>query len=147
MTDSLIIAAAPSARADRSTANIAPSTKTRARSSQRRDMVTVAVRRVKLDRSKESLLDYIDPKNIFCCLTPPVATQRTKRSARPVWRAKSASPTGVKLEVIGDQATLFPDVQATLEPPRAREEGFTVLAYTSDDIVSPSAWSMPERPL
>jgi thiazole synthase len=100
------------------------------------DMVTVAVRRVNLDRSKESLLDYIDPAKYF--LLPNTAgcytadeTIRTARLAREVGLSD-----WVKLEVIGDQATLFPDVQATLEATRVLvKEGFTVLAYTSDDIV------------
>ena len=100
------------------------------------DMVTVAVRRVNLDRSKESLLDYIDPSKYF--LLPNTAgcytadeTIRTARLAREVGLSE-----WVKLEVIGDQATLFPDVQATLEATRVLvKEGFTVLAYTSDDIV------------
>ena len=100
------------------------------------DMVTVAVRRVNLDRSKESLLDYIDPKKYF--LLPNTAgcytaddTIRTARLAREVGLSD-----WIKLEVIGDQATLYPDVQATLEATRVlAKEGFTVLAYTSDDIV------------
>jgi len=100
------------------------------------DMVTVAVRRVNLDRSKESLLDYIDPKKYF--LLPNTAgcytadeTIRTARLAREVGLSD-----WVKLEVIGDQATLFPDVQATLAATQVLvKEGFTVLAYTSDDIV------------
>src|SRR6202007_3252428 len=101
------------------------------------DMVTVAVRRVNLtDRSKESLLDFIDREKIFIlpntagCYTAD-ETIRTARLAREVGLSD-----WVKLEVIGDQATLFPDVQATLEATRVLvEEGFTVLAYTSDDIV------------
>ena len=100
------------------------------------DMVTVAVRRVNLDRSKESLLDYIDPNKYF--LLPNTAgcytaddTIRTARLAREVGLSD-----WIKLEVIGDQATLYPDVQATLEATRVlAKEGFTVLAYTSDDIV------------
>ena len=100
------------------------------------DMVTVAVRRVNLDRSKESLLDYIDLNKYF--ILPNTAgcytaedTIRTARLAREVGLSD-----WVKLEVIGDQATLYPDVQATLEATRVlAKEGFTVLAYTSDDIV------------
>ncbi len=100
------------------------------------DMVTVAVRRVNLDRSKESLLDYIDTNKYF--LLPNTAgcytaddTIRTARLAREVGLSD-----WIKLEVIGDQATLYPDVQATLEATRVlAKEGFTVLAYTSDDIV------------
>jgi thiazole synthase len=100
------------------------------------DMVTVAVRRVNLDRSKESLLDYIDPKkysllpNTAGCYTADEAI-RAARLGREVGLSD-----WVKLEVIGDQATLYPDVQATLEATRVLvSEGFTVLPYTSDDIV------------
>jgi thiazole synthase len=100
------------------------------------DMVTVAVRRVNLDRSKESLLDYIDLNKYF--LLPNTAgcytaddTIRTARLAREVGLSD-----WIKIEVIGDQATLYPDVQATLEATRVlAKEGFTVMAYTSDDIV------------
>ncbi len=100
------------------------------------EMVTVAVRRVNLDRSKESLLDFIDPKQYF--LLPNTAgcytadeTIRTARLAREVGLSD-----WVKVEVIGDQATLYPDVAATVEATRVlAKEGFTVLPYTSDDIV------------
>src|SRR5512143_1682805 len=100
------------------------------------EMVTVAVRRVNLDRSKESLLDFIDPVRYFLlpntagCYTADEAI-RTARLAREVGLSD-----WVKLEVIGDQATLYPDVQATLEATRVLvKEGFTVLPYTSDDVV------------
>ncbi len=100
------------------------------------EMVTVAVRRVNLDRSKESLLDFIDPGKYFLlpntagCYTADEAI-RTARLAREVGLSD-----WVKLEVIGDQPTLYPDVQATLEATRILvKEGFTVLPYTSDDIV------------
>src|ERR1700742_4055569 len=100
------------------------------------DMVTVAVRRVNLDRSKESLLDYIDPRRYF--LLPNTAGCYTADEA--IRAARLAREVGisdwVKIEVIGDQATLYPDVQATLEATRVlAKEGFTVLPYTSDDIV------------
>ncbi len=100
------------------------------------EMVTVAVRRVNLDRSKESLLDFIDPGKYFLlpntagCYTADEAV-RTARLAREVGLSD-----WIKLEVIGDQATLYPDVQATLEATRIlAKEGFTVLPYSSDDIV------------
>ena len=100
------------------------------------EMVTVAVRRVNLDRSKESLLDFIDPDRYFLlpntagCYTAEEAV-RTARLAREVGLSD-----WVKVEVIGDQATLYPDVQATIEATRVlASEGFTVLPYTSDDIV------------
>src|SRR5499425_3050752 len=100
------------------------------------EIVTVAVRRVNLDRSKESLLDFIDLHRYFLlpntagCYTADEAI-RTARLGREV-----GISDWVKLEVIGDQATLYPDVQATLEATRVLvKEGFIVLPYTSDDIV------------
>ena len=100
------------------------------------EVVTVAVRRVNLDRTRESLLDYIDPRKYFLlpntagCYTAEEAI-RTARLGREV-----GISDWVKLEVIGDQATLSPDVQATLEATRVLvKEGFTVLPYTSDDVV------------
>src|SRR5689334_3071876 len=100
------------------------------------EIVTVAVRRVNLDRSQESLLDYIDPAKYFLlpntagCYTAEEAI-RTARLGREV-----GISDWVKIEVIGDAATLYPDVQATLEATRVLvKEGFTVLPYTSDDVV------------
>jgi len=100
------------------------------------EMVTVAVRRVNLDRSRESLLDFIDPERYFLlpntagCYTAEEAI-RTARLGREVGLSD-----WVKMEVIGDQKTLFPDVLATVEATRILvKEGFTVLPYTSDDIV------------
>ena len=100
------------------------------------EMVTVAVRRVNLDRNKESLLDFIDPAKYFLlpntagCYTADEAI-RTARLGREVGLSD-----WIKLEVIGDQQTLYPDVQATLEATRVLvREGFTVLPYTSDDVV------------
>jgi thiazole synthase len=100
------------------------------------EIVTVAVRRVNLDRTRESLLDYIDPQRYF--LLPNTAGCYTAEDA--IRAARLAREVGlsdwVKLEVIGDQATLHPDVQATLEATCVLvKEGFTVLPYTSDDIV------------
>src|SRR6201993_938257 len=100
------------------------------------EMVTVAVRRVNLDRSKESLLDFIDPQKYFLlpntagCYTADEAI-RTARLGREVGLSD-----WVKVEVIGDQRTLYPDVQATVEATKVLvQEGFTVLPYTSDDPV------------
>ncbi len=100
------------------------------------EMVTVAVRRVNLDRSRESLLDFIDPNRYF--LLPNTAGCYTADEA--IRAARLAREVGlsdwVKIEVIGDQATLYPDVQATVEATRVLvKEGFTVLPYTTDDIV------------
>jgi thiazole synthase len=101
------------------------------------EMVTVAVRRVNLtDKTKESLLDYIDRKKFFIlpntagCYTADEAV-RTARLGREVGLSN-----WVKLEVIGDQATLFPDTEQLLEATRALvKEGFVVLPYTNDDLV------------
>src|SRR6202012_230759 len=100
------------------------------------EMVTVAVRRVNLDRSTESLLDYIDPQRYF--LLPNTAGCYTAEEA--IRAARLGREVGlsdwVKIEVIGNQQTLYPDIQATLEVTRVLvAEGFTVLPYTSDDIV------------
>jgi thiazole synthase len=102
------------------------------------DMVTVAVRRVNLsDRSKESLLDYIDRSKYFIlpntagCYSADDAI-RTARLAREVGLS-----SWIKLEVIGDQQTLFPDNEGLLEATRVLvREGFTVLPYTNDDLIT-----------
>ena len=100
------------------------------------DMVTVAVRRVNLDRTSPSLLDFLDINrlkilpNTAGCYTADEAI-RAARLAREVGLSD-----WVKIEVIGDNATLYPDVQATVEATRVlAKEGFIVLPYTSDDIV------------
>jgi thiazole synthase len=101
------------------------------------EMVTVAVRRVNItDRSKESLLDYIDPKKLFLlpntagCYTAEEAI-RTARLAR-----EAGLSNWVKLEVIGDERTLFPDNEALLQATRVLVgEGFVVLPYTTDDPI------------
>ncbi len=101
------------------------------------DMVTVAVRRVNLtDRSKESLLDYIDRSKIFIlpntagCYTADEAV-RTARLGREVGLSE-----WVKLEVIGDEQTLFPDTEGLITATRELvKEGFVVLPYTNDDLV------------
>jgi thiazole synthase len=105
------------------------------------DMVTVAVRRVNLtDRSKESLLDYIDRQKIFilpntaACYSADEAI-RTARLAREVGLSN-----WVKLEVIGDQQTLFPDTEQLIEATRVLvKEGFVVLPYTNDDLIDAGA--------
>jgi thiazole synthase len=100
------------------------------------EIVTVAVRRVNLDRTKESLLDFIDPQRYF--LLPNTAGCYTADEAiRTAMLGREVGISDwVKVEVIGDQRTLFPDVQATIEATRVLvKEGFTVMPYTSDDIV------------
>jgi thiazole synthase len=101
------------------------------------EMVTVAVRRVNFtDRTTESLLDYIDQSRLFIlpntagCHTADDAV-RTARLGREVGLSN-----WVKLEVIGDERTLFPDNVALLEATRVLvREGFVVLPYTNDDPV------------
>jgi thiazole synthase len=99
------------------------------------EMVTVAVRRVPLDRKTESFLDHLDPKltilpNTAGCYTAEEAI-RTARLAREALQTDL-----LKLEVIGDQITLFPDNEQTLEAARVLvREGFTVLPYFSDDLI------------
>lgn len=102
------------------------------------EVVTVAVRRVNLtDRSKESLLDYIDRQSVFIlpntagCYTADDAV-RTAMLAREVGLSN-----WVKLEVIGDEKTLFPDNAGLVEATRIlAKDGFVVLPYTNDDIVN-----------
>jgi thiazole synthase len=102
------------------------------------EMVTVAVRRVNLtDRSKESLLDYIDRDKLF--ILPNTAGCYTADDA--IRTARLAQEVGlsnwVKLEVIGDEKTLFPDNEGLLEATRVLvKEGFVVLPYTNDDVVN-----------
>ena len=102
------------------------------------DMVTVAVRRVNLtDRTKESLIDYIDRTKIFilpntaACYTADDAV-RTAMLGREVGLSN-----WVKLEVIGDEKTLFPDNAGLLEATKILvKEGFVVLPYTNDDPIN-----------
>jgi thiazole synthase len=102
------------------------------------EMVTVAVRRVNLtDKSRESLLDYIDRSKYFIlpntagCYTAEEAI-RTARLARELGLSN-----WIKLEVIGDEKTLFPDNEGLLQATRVLvKEGFVVLPYTNDDLVN-----------
>jgi thiazole synthase len=102
------------------------------------EMVTVAVRRVNLtDRSKESLLDYIDRSKIF--ILPNTAACYTADDAiRTAMLAREVGLSNwIKLEVIGDEKTLFPDNEGLLEATRVLvREGFVVLPYTNDDVVN-----------
>jgi thiazole synthase len=101
------------------------------------EMVTVAVRRVNIsDRTQESMLDYIDTSRMFllpntaACYTADEAI-RTARLAR-----EAGLSNWIKLEVIGDEKTLFPDNEALLQATRVLvKEGFVVLPYTTDDPV------------
>ena len=114
-----------------------PSVMVRALEASGADMITVAVRRVNLDRTKESLLDYIDASKYFLlpntagCYTADEAV-RTARLGREV-----GFSNWVKLEVIGDEKTLFPDNEALIEATKVLvREGFVVLPYTNDDPIA-----------
>jgi thiazole synthase len=99
------------------------------------EIVTVAVRRVNIsDKKKPLLMDYIDPKKITYlpntagCFTSEDAL-RTLRLAREIggWKL-------VKLEVLGDKKTLFPDMVETLKSTEVlTKEGFKVMVYCTDD--------------
>lgn len=102
------------------------------------EIVTVAVRRVNITRKDErNLLDYLDLDRIT--ILPNTAGCYTAEEA--VRTARLAREAGVgallKLEVIGDEKTLFPDVPATIEAARVLvAEGFTVLPYLNDDPIA-----------
>ena len=101
------------------------------------EMVTVAVRRVNItDPGKENLLDYIDPKK-YKILPNTAGCYTAKDAIRTAMLAAEAGITKlVKLEVIGDERTLFPDNEATLEAAKVLlKEGLIVLPYMSDDPV------------
>src|SRR5256714_11749505 len=102
------------------------------------EVVTVAVRRVDLDRSKEEgVLHHLDPDHYFLLAN----TAGCYSASEAVRYARLERAAGfnewVKLEVIGDQATLLPDAAATIEATRVlAAEGFKVMAYTNDDLIS-----------
>ena len=99
------------------------------------EMVTVAVNRVPLDRKTESFLDHLDPAmqilpNTAGCYDADHAI-RTARLAR-----EALETEWIKLEVIGDQTTLLPDNEQTLEAAKVLvKEGFIVLPYFTDDLI------------
>src|ERR1700704_7215532 len=102
------------------------------------EVVTVAVRRVNLtDKTKESLVDYIDRSKVFI-LPNTAACYSADEAIRTALLAREVGLSNwVKLEVIGDQKTLFPDNEGLLEATRVLvKEGFVVLPYTNDDLVN-----------
>ena len=101
------------------------------------DCVTVAVRRVNItDRTKENLLDFIDPK-VYKILPNTAGCYTAEEAIRTARLAREAGVSDlVKLEVIGDPKTLFPDNEALLEATKVLvKEGFIVLPYVSDDPI------------
>ncbi len=102
------------------------------------EVVTVAVRRVNLtDKTKESMLDYIDRDRYF--LLPNTAgCYNVDDAVRTAMLARELGLSNwVKLEVIGDEKTLFPDVFGLVEATKIlAKEGFVVLPYTNDDLIT-----------
>lgn len=102
------------------------------------DVVTVAVRRIDLDRTKEEgILYHLDPEEFFL-LANTAGCYTADEAIRYARLARAAGFNDfLKLEVIGDEATLLPDVQGTLEAARVlAKEGFRIMAYTNDDLVT-----------
>jgi len=100
------------------------------------EIVTVAVRRVNLDRSTESMLDYIDT-NRYMLLPNTAGCYTADDAIRAAMLGREAGLSEwVKLEVIGDEKTLFPDTEALLSATKTLvKEGFIVLPYTNDDPI------------
>ena len=101
------------------------------------DVVTVAVRRTNItDRDSENLLDYIDPK-VYKILPNTAGCYTAEDALRYARLARAAGVSDmVKLEVIGDERTLFPDNEALLYATKELvKEGFIVFPYTSDDPI------------
>src|SRR5215468_1926757 len=101
------------------------------------DVVTVAVRRVNItDRSKENLLEYLDPKK-YVILPNTAGCYTVEDAVRYSRLARAAGVSDlVKLEVLGDEKTLFPDTAGLIEAARILiKEGFIVLPYTNDDPI------------
>ena len=102
------------------------------------DIVTVAVRRVNItDPNQENLLDYIDPKR-YTILPNTAGCYNAADAVRTCRLAREAGVGNmVKLEVIGDDKTLFPDIPGTLEAAKTLvDDGFIVLPYIHDDPIS-----------
>ncbi len=102
------------------------------------EIVTVAVRRVNLDRTKqEGILHHLDPKRYFL-LANTAGCYTAEDAIRYALLAREAGFNDfVKLEVIGDEETLLPDVAGLLEAAKLLvKEGFKVLAYTNEDVVT-----------
>jgi len=100
------------------------------------EIVTVAVRRVDLSGAEGSLLDFIDTKK-YTLLPNTAGCYTAEEAVRTAKLAREALETDlVKLEVMGDEKTLFPDNEASLEATCALvKEGFKVLSYTNDDPI------------
>ena len=100
------------------------------------EMVTLAVRRIELDKNKDSILNYLDPKK-YIFLPNTAGCYSVKEAVMTCELAREAGLGNiVKVEVIGDEKTLFPDNEATLEASKLLiKDGFHVLPYCTDDVV------------
>lgn len=100
------------------------------------EMVTVAVRRIELDKSRESILNFLDPKK-YVLLPNTAGCYSVKDAVMTAHLAREAGMGNfIKVEVIGDEKTLFPDNEATLEASRALvKDGFYVMPYCTDDVI------------
>ena len=100
------------------------------------EMVTLAVRRIELDKAKDSILNFLDPK-LYYFLPNTAGCFTVKEAVMTCQLAREAGLGNmVKVEVIGDEKTLFPDNEATLEASKILvKEGFQVLPYCTDDVV------------
>jgi thiazole synthase len=115
-----------------------PQTMVRALEASGAEVVTVAVRRVDLDRKNEQgILYHLDPKRFFL-LANTAGCYTAEEAVRYARLAREAGFNEfIKLEVIGDRETLLPDVEGLLEAARTLvREGFQVLAYTNEDLVT-----------
>ncbi|MEI2720398.1 MAG: thiazole synthase [Gemmatimonadales bacterium] len=102
------------------------------------EVVTVAVRRVNLDRNaEEGILHHLSPERFFL-LSNTAGCYSADEAIRYARLGREAGFNDfVKLEVIGDQATLLPDTAGLLEATKVlAKEGFKVLAYTNDDLIT-----------
>ena len=100
------------------------------------EMVTLAVRRIELDKNKDSILNYLDPKK-YTFLPNTAGCYSVNEAVMTCELAREAGLGNiVKVEVIGDEKTLFPDNEATLEASKLLiKDGFHVLPYCTDDVV------------
>ena len=101
------------------------------------EIVTVSIRRVDLSGPRESLVRAFGAGNIAYCPTRPAA-RRPRDAVLTAGLAREALDTNwVKLEVVGDRETLYPDVEQLLRAAATLvEQGFAVLAYTNDDPIT-----------
>lgn len=102
----------------------------------RPDMVTLAIRRLSLDGGGRNELEGVDLSG-FVLLPNTAGATTAQQAIRLAHLTRAASLSDfIKVEVVGDERTLLPDPAGTLEATRVLvEDGFTVLAYTSDDVV------------